>query len=169
MTVIAKTDRLRLREFRENDLDELAALVSDEEQMQFYPRPRTSGEASAWLGRNLALYEEHGFGMWRVESRATSTFVGYCGIRPLILEGAGEVEIGWHIWKAAWNRGVATEAAIATRDIAFGRYKLFRLVALIHPDHRASRRVAEKIGMGESRSTIYDDEPFVIYTAEPHR
>src|SRR5437870_4406345 len=34
---IAETERLRLREFTRNDLDELAAMVADPEQMRFYP------------------------------------------------------------------------------------------------------------------------------------
>ena len=168
MTAIAETARLRLREFHQGDLDELAAMVADEEQMRFYDRVRTRDEASAWIHRNLALYEQHRFGMWFIESRSTAVFVGYCGIRPLTHEGAQEIELGWHVRKAVWNRGIATEAAIAARDIAFGRLALPRLAAMIDPRHRASRRVAEKVGMRESRTTIYDDQPFLIYTGEPH-
>lgn len=76
MTSILETRRLRLREFRPDDLDELAAMVADEEQMRFYPGPRTRDEACAWIGRNLSLYEERGFGFWLMESRRTSEFLG---------------------------------------------------------------------------------------------
>ncbi|MGI8572310.1 MAG: GNAT family N-acetyltransferase [Solirubrobacteraceae bacterium] len=165
MTAIVETERLTLREFHRGDLDELAAMLADKEQMQFYPRARTRDEASTWLGRNLVLYRKRRFGMWAIESGSTSVFLGYCGIRPLVVDGACEVEIGWHVQKAAWNRGIATEAAAAVREIACGRFGISRLVALIHPDHVASRRVAEKVGMHESRPTIFDGEPFVIYTA----
>jgi RimJ/RimL family protein N-acetyltransferase len=96
MKPILETRRLRLREFRRDDLDDLAAMVADEDQMTFYPRPKTREEASAWIGRNLALYEECGFGVWCIESRSTSGFLGSCGIRPLALEGASEMEIAWH-------------------------------------------------------------------------
>ncbi len=47
MTPIAETHRLTLREFTEDDLDELAAMVADEDQMTFYPRPKSRDEASA--------------------------------------------------------------------------------------------------------------------------
>lgn len=50
-------------------------MVEDEEQMGFYPRPRTRDEASAWIDRNLSLYEEHGYGIWFIESIATSEFL----------------------------------------------------------------------------------------------
>jgi RimJ/RimL family protein N-acetyltransferase len=158
---------LKLREFGQDDLDDLAAMVADAEQMTFYPRPRTRDEASAWLNRNLALYEEHGFGFWLIESLPASDFLGYCGIRPLALEGASEIEIGWHTRKASWNQGIATEAARTARDLAFTRFAISRLVAVIHPDHIASRRVAENIGMDDERTTVVDDYPAVIYTTEP--
>jgi RimJ/RimL family protein N-acetyltransferase len=166
MTPILETQRFRLREFDQDDLDDLAAMVADEDQMRFYPRPKTWEEASAWISRNLSLYEEYGFGFWFIESLPASSFLGYCGIRPLTLEGAAEIEIGWHTKKTSWNQGIATEAATAARDLAFRRFTLPRLVAIIHPDHIASRRVAEKIGMHEEKPTILDDYPAVIYSTE---
>jgi RimJ/RimL family protein N-acetyltransferase len=166
--VIAQTRRLRLREFVHGDLDELAAMVADPDQMVFYLRPKTRDEAAAWIARNLALYAEHGFGIWRLEPIRGAGFVGYCGIRPLELEGASEIEIGWHTNKRFWNRGLATEAATAARDLAFGCFGVRRLVALIHPDHAASRRVAEHIGMRAERTTILDEDyPALIYGVEP--
>jgi RimJ/RimL family protein N-acetyltransferase len=111
-------------------------------------------------------YEEYGFGFWFIESRPTSGFLGYCGIRPLALQGTSEIEIGWHIKKTFWKRGIATEAAMAARDVAFRRFAIARLVAIIHPDHIASRRVAENIGMHDEKTTILDDYPAVIYMTE---
>src|SRR5437763_8197801 len=156
MTPILETRRLRLREFRQDDLEELAAMVGDPDQMRFYPRPKTRDEAAAWLSCNLVLYEEHGFGFWLLEALPTAGFLGYCGIRPLTLDGAAEIELGWHTRRRFWNRGIATEAATAARDLAFRRFGLSRLVAVIHPDHIASRRVAENIGMHDEKTTVID-------------
>jgi RimJ/RimL family protein N-acetyltransferase len=42
-----------------------------------------------------------------------------------------------------------------------------RLVAVIHPEHIASRRVAEKIGMHvEKRVTVEEDYAALIYVSE---
>ncbi len=144
MTEILETRRLRLREFRPHDLDKLAAMVGDEEQMQFYPRARTRGEARAWIVRNLSLYKENRFGFWLIESRPSSVFLGYCGIRPLVLQSAPATEIGWHTKKTSWNQGIATEAAAAVRD----------------------RRVAEKIGMRDEGPITYDGDPYATYVSE---
>jgi RimJ/RimL family protein N-acetyltransferase len=166
VTPILETERLRLPEFSRDDLDDLAAMVADEDQMRFYPRARTRDEASAWIGRNLVLYERCGFGFWLIESPATAGFVGYCGIRPLDLKGASEIEIGWHIKKTSWNQGIATEAALGVRDLAFGGFALSRLRAIIHPDHIASRRVAENIGMRHEQTTVFEGDPAAIYVTE---
>jgi RimJ/RimL family protein N-acetyltransferase len=163
---VCETPRLIVREFHPDDLDQLAAMVGDVEQMTFYPRPKTPAEAAAWIDGNLTFYERHGFGFWLLASRATSDFLGYCGIRPLILEGASEIEMGWHTKKTSWNQGIATEAATAARDLAFERFGIRRLVAIIHPDHAASRRVAENIGMRAGRSTVLGDYPAVIYAIQ---
>jgi RimJ/RimL family protein N-acetyltransferase len=161
--VIAETKRLRLREITVDDLDDLAALVADAEQMRFYPRPRTRDEASAWIERTRGAYREHGFGFWAVELRTRARFIGYCGIRPLMLERAAETELGWHIDKTYWNRGLATEAARAARDVAFGRFALRRLVAMIRSDNVPSCRVAEKIGLQREKLVAFEGDAYLIY------
>ena len=88
-----ETRRLRLRPFTRSDLDPLADMVADPEQMAFYPRPRTRAEASAWIDRNLDLYDRLGFGFWLIEAQS-SVFLGYCGIRPLEIDGSHETELG---------------------------------------------------------------------------
>jgi RimJ/RimL family protein N-acetyltransferase len=92
-----------------------------------------------------------------------SGFAGYCGIRPLLLDGRREVELAWHVSRAHWNRGLATEAALASMRLGCDEFGLSRLVAIIHPDKGASRRVARKLGMAEERSLIHDGEPTVVY------
>jgi RimJ/RimL family protein N-acetyltransferase len=168
--------RLRLREFRESDLDALAAMVGDPEQMTFYPQAKTGAEASAWIRRNRSRYQEHGFGFWLIELLPRSRFAGYFGIRPLELDGVSEIEMGWHVHKRFWRQGVATQAATSARDAAVRRFAISRLVALVHPEHVASRRVAERIGMREERTTLLEDDyPAVVHAmkaadgpARPH-
>jgi [ribosomal protein S5]-alanine N-acetyltransferase len=166
MTVILETRRTRLREFAESDLDTLAAMVADVDQMRFYARPKTRNEAAEWIKRNISLYERIGFGFWFIESASASDFLGYCGIRPQ--EELGEIEMGWHTIKEAWNRGLATEAALACRDAAFDRFGLDRLIALISPNHGASIRVAEKIGLHPEKTTVLDGYPWIIYAIDAH-
>jgi len=161
--IVSETPRLRLRRLRPSDIDEVAAMVAEPGQMRFYPRPKSRDEVAEWLDWNLALYEENGFGTWYLESVLDEAFAGYCGIRPLVLDGEREVELAWHVKRTHWNRGLATEAALVSKRLGFYQFGLSRLVAIIHPDNRASRRVAQKLGMTEERSLIHDGEPTVVY------
>ena len=163
--IVAETPRLRLRRLRHADFEDVFAIASDPEQMRYYPRPKTRDEVRAWLDWNLSLYERHGFGTWAVETAPDRRFAGYCGIRPVTVDGSDEFELAWQIRKTYWNRGLGTEAAGLAADLAFTRFDLTRLVALIHPDNAPSRRVAEKLGMREERALIHDGDPTVIFIA----
>jgi RimJ/RimL family protein N-acetyltransferase len=163
--IVGETPRLRLRSLRPGDIDAVAAMVADPEQMRFYPRPKSRREVGEWLDWNLALYAERGFGTWCLEAVPDGAFAGYCGLRPLLLDGRREVELAWHVQKTRWNQGLATDAASLAVRLGFGAFGLSRLVAIIHPDNAASRRVAQKLGMAEERSVVHDGEPIVVYAA----
>jgi hypothetical protein len=76
MTSTLETERLGLREFRRDDLDDLAAMVADEEQMGFYPRSRTRDEASAWMRRPSSATAASGRWSWEASPRTSA-----CGSR----------------------------------------------------------------------------------------
>lgn len=58
---------------------------------------------------------------------------------------------------------MATEAATAVRDYAFGALKLPRLISLIRPDNVASQRVAEKVGMRLITTITRDGRDYRMY------
>lgn len=166
MTTVVETQRMRLRQYRHDDLDDLAAMFADEETMRYYPRPKTRDEALAWIEWNLGLYAEKGFGLWVMESKASSEFLGDCGLTPQTVEGVADIEVGWHTKKAFWKQGFATEAAPACRDLGFNNFGLRRMISIIDPENIPSRRVAEKIGMRPERTAIHGGIPQVIYAID---
>jgi RimJ/RimL family protein N-acetyltransferase len=131
----------------EHDLDFMSDLLGDPEVMAFYPRPKARAEALDWIQWNQQLYRDRGFGLWLVEVRESGEFVGDCGLTPQDVDGATEIEVGFHVRRSLQGRGYATEAAAAARDYARDVLGLGRLVAIIHPGNVASQRVAEKIGL----------------------
>ena len=136
-----------------HDLDDMAALLSDPDVMRFYPRPKSREEASAWIAWSRRLYREDGFGLWVLMLRDTGEFVGDCGLTPQVVDGATEVEVGYHLRTAFQGRGLATEAASACRDYARDVLKVDRLVAIIDSGNRPSQRVAEKLGLVVERTS----------------
>jgi RimJ/RimL family protein N-acetyltransferase len=158
------TARLTLREMTDADLDDMAALLGDEEVMRYYPRPKTRSEAQDWITRNRRRYCDHGFGLWIMNRRDNGEFVGDCGLTYQHVDGVDELEVGYHVRTDMQGNGYATEAAAASRDFARDVLGASRLIAIINPQNLPSQRVAAKIGLKiEKRATAPSDAEAVIY------
>ena len=147
MQTVLETARLRLREMVSDDLDFVATMLADAEVARYYERTFTRKDAAEWLARQRDRYAREGHGLWLVIDRGTGDPVGQVGLAMQEVEGARHPEIGWLLHRPHWGRGYATEAALATRDAAFERWRYPRVISLIRPVNHPSRRVAERIGM----------------------
>jgi ribosomal-protein-alanine N-acetyltransferase len=142
---ILETRHLVLREMRHSDVESLHVIFSDPLTMRFWPvfeRSRTE----QWVEVSLRSYAQHGFGLRALPLKGSEEVIGECWFLVQEAEGVAETGIGWHVRRDLWGKGIATEAAWAC-DYAFDRLDLDRLIALIHPENIASRRLAEKNGM----------------------
>jgi RimJ/RimL family protein N-acetyltransferase len=168
MTVLT-TQRLILREMSSADLNDIAALLGDENVMRYYPRPKTPDEAQGWINWNQALYRDHGFGLWAVILRSTGEFVGDCGLTLQRIDDSDtdEVEVGYHVRASLQGVGYATEAASAARNFARDRLGLHRLIAIINPANLPSQGVARKIGLKPERHSTVHGRECVIYAGDP--
>ncbi|NWJ25969.1 GNAT family N-acetyltransferase [Rhizobium sp. RM] len=153
MAVILSTDRLYLREIDDSDLVSLADIYADDECMKFYPGTKTVAETKAWF-QKLAFesYRADGFGLWAVVDRLTGQVIGDCGITRQQTPAGMEPEIGYHLWREFWGKGLATEAATACRDYALETLGLNRVVSITTPENIASQRVAQRV---HDRKEIY--------------
>jgi RimJ/RimL family protein N-acetyltransferase len=156
--------RLAYREMVPGDLDDMARLLGDPAVMTYYPRPKTRDEAARWIDWNRRLYRERGHGLWLL-STPGGEFVGDCGLTPQPVNGVTELEVGYHVLPAWQNRGLATEAAAASRDFAQTVLGASRLVAIIHPDNAPSQRVAAKIGLRPEKRTVVHGRQSIIFAA----
>nr|WP_091233674.1 GNAT family N-acetyltransferase [Microbacterium sp. 3J1] len=155
------TARLRFREMIDGDLDRMSEMLGDPTVMAFYPAPKTRGESADWIDRARRSYEEHGHGLWIVETQE-GDFVGDCGITWQSSNGRPVLEVGYHVRTDLQGRGYATEAATACVALVRRELAPTLLTAIIHPDNTASRRVAENLGM-----THIDDDrahPWIVRT-----
>lgn len=148
MKPVLETDRLCLRQLTLDDVNNLLGIFSDPEAMRYYPATKSREETIRWIDWNIKSYSENRFGLWAVVRRDTGSFIGQCGLTlQKNVDGRDEVEIGYSMLRDQWNSGFATEAAVACRNFGFINLALTNLVSLIDPRNRASKRVAEKIGM----------------------
>ena len=74
------TERLLLRQWREDDREPFAALNADPAVMEHFPAPLDRAESDAFIDRIAPQLEQRGWGLWAVEVRETGAFVGFTGL-----------------------------------------------------------------------------------------
>lgn len=144
-----ETGRLRLRHFRESDLDDYHKVMSQDEVGGQLPKGRgfTLEETTKMLHRCIDGWKNNDFGVWAVVDRETGTLVGHCGLNTVT--ELGQVEVMYALGKEYWGRGFATEAARASVDWGFVELELDEIIGLAKVDNPASQRVLVKCGLEE--------------------
>lgn len=155
------TPRLLMRRWSGTDRAPFAELNADPAVMEHFPATLTPSESDALVDRFEAHFEEHGFGMWALETRDTGELVGFTGLqvprfRVTWMEDRAQpvVEVGWRLARAAWGRGYATEAGRASLDHAFAALALPEVVSFTTVGNLRSQAVMQRLGM--VRLTGYD-------------
>jgi RimJ/RimL family protein N-acetyltransferase len=165
------TSRLRLREWRLDDLDPLAEVFA-KPQVWHFPVGRgfSLAETEAFLLRRLDEQEARGWSTWAAEDRSTRRLIGYVGLlEPNFLPDVmPSVEIGWRLDPVAWGRGFATEGARAALVFGFEDLGLDYVVSICEPDNVSSSRVMDRLGMHFDRLTVHPAHglPLHVYRLE---
>jgi RimJ/RimL family protein N-acetyltransferase len=151
MQIFLETERLVLRQFTEDDVDNLVELDSDPEVMRFItggrPTPHQEIENEV-LPMFLDYYERFsGYGFWAAVEKSTERFVGWFHFRPAESAQPDEIELGYRLRRSAWGKGYATEGSCALIDKGFAEFGVRRVVASTMVVNVASRRVMEKAGL----------------------
>jgi RimJ/RimL family protein N-acetyltransferase len=151
MQIFLETERLTLRQFTEDDVDNLVELDSDPDVMHFInggrPTPRSEIESDV-LPAFLRYYERFaGYGFWAAIEKSSGRFVGWFHFRPAKDAPPGEVELGYRLVRPAWGKGYATEGSRALIDKGFAELGVRRVVAFTMTVNVGSRRVMEKAGL----------------------
>lgn len=165
------TPRLRLRPWRDTDLDPLAALCADPAVMRHFPAPLSRAESAAALTRWQAHFAAHGFGPWALERRDDGRLVGLTGLLRVGFAApfAPTVEIAWRLARDQWGQGLAREAARAALAGAFERLALPEVVAFTVPHNTASRRVMQAIGMHRDAAGDFEHPSLPVgHPLRPH-
>jgi RimJ/RimL family protein N-acetyltransferase len=158
MSCQPSTSRLVLRQWTEADRLPFAALNADPLVMAHFPAALTRAESDTLMNRCAAQLRHNGHGLWAVQVRASSEFIGFVGLASPGWEAAFTpcTEIGWRLARPAWGQGYATEAANAVLTTAFGQLGLDELVSFATIGNLSSQRVMQRIGMTRDPSEDFD-------------
>ncbi|MGE3181170.1 MAG: GNAT family N-acetyltransferase [Phycisphaerae bacterium] len=96
-----------------------------------------------------------GMGAWPLYARDSDAFVGVVLLKPL---PDGKIEVGWHLKRAMWGCGYATEAGRAAIQYGFEVLELDEIYAITLPENLRSQEVCRRCGMTRlARTTDYHD------------
>jgi len=171
MKKIFETDRLFLREFTDNDYNDLCEILQDKDVMYAYDHSFSEDEVKNWYDKLIAgHYEKHGFGLWAVIHKGTKEFLGQCGLTIQDLNGKEYLEIGYLFKKEHWHKGYAAEAALGCKKYAFEKLSAKSVYSIIRESNIASQNVAKRIGMEKTDEVMkhyYNmDMPHYIFKAK---
>lgn len=142
---VLRTERLLLRPFREDDVDEALSYRDDEEFARFLPhipQPFTRRDAEAFVATNMTE-------PWDQAPTFAVVLDGtVIGTVNLLVETATRsAMLGYAIGREHWGLGIATEAAGAVVAWGFRTFDLGRVWASTDARNVRSQRVMEKLGM----------------------
>jgi RimJ/RimL family protein N-acetyltransferase len=177
---VLETERLRIRPFSLDDLDDVHRLLDAEVQ---FGGVLSRQQRADWLHWTVLCYEQLAslyqppYGDRALVRQDTGALIGACGYVPLIdffsqipgfdtLEplqtGLTTPQVGLYYAIAPSERGqgFATEAARALIDYGFKRLRLARIVAGTSDDNLGSIGVMKRLGMRVARNA-YPDPPWL--------
>ena len=170
--ILFRTERLYLRRLVSNDAPLLCELDSDPEVMRFIsrgqPTPRARIEKD-YLPRMLGYYRQSPpQGFWAAHLIDTQEFIGWFHLRPDKIDTA-EMELGYRLKRAVWDKGLATEGSRALVERAFGEWDYDKVCARTLAVNLASRRVMEKIGLKFEREFFWGADVLPEWAEEERR
>lgn len=154
-----ETPRLLLRRWRDGDRQPFATLNADPIVMEHFPTPLSREKSDALVDRIEAGLEERGWGLWAVEVRDSSAFIGFVGLNPATFDApfTPAVEVGWRLSREHWGHGYATEAARAALEFGFVDLELDDIVSFTTHANTRSRRVMERLDMHHDPADDFDN------------
>lgn len=146
-----ETERLMLREFREDDWEDMLAYWSNPLYERYYAEHRDPARVARDLvTRFVEARSTEPRRSWQLAIALKDTgddhLVGNCGIR-INDPDRGEANIGYELNPDVWGNGYATEATGAIVRFGFEDLHLHRIWAECVAENTASARVLEKLGM----------------------
>lgn len=152
MLPIIKTERLILRQWKEEDREPFAELNRDPRVREYFTKLLTREESDESIKLISDHIEKRGYGLFAASLIETDEFIGFIGLQDVSFKAAFNelkpaVEIGWRLAFNHWGKGYATEAAKASLKYGFETLNLEEIVAITAVQNKRSRHVMEKIGM----------------------
>lgn len=151
-----KTERLLLRQWKDEDVVLFSKMNADPMVMEYYPSTLDEEQSDTMANKIKSLIAEKGWGFWAVELHNEKRFIGFVGLHEPTYELPVTpcVEIGWRLDKNYWGKGYATEAANESLKFAFEELELNEVYSFASVANEKSWRVMQRLGMKNTHSNF---------------
>jgi RimJ/RimL family protein N-acetyltransferase len=152
-----ETDRLILRDWREDDLEELFEICTDPKVMATIGPLHKRADSEATYQRRAARTARDGHTFWALERKADGRMIGFCGVgRGTVPQLERDLEIGWRLASDCWGQSYAREAAEASLDWAAANRPGEPVFAITAVGNSRSRGLMERLGMRYCEGLDFD-------------
>ena len=141
------TERLLLRQFKDEDWRDLHQHYSDAEATKYtYGKSLSEGETWRTMCGMLGHWQIRGYGPYAVMEKSSNAVLGAVGF--WYPNDWPSPEIKWALSKPYWGNGFASEATRAVQAAGLKYLPNIALISLIHKSNLASIKLAESVGAG---------------------
>ena len=159
-----ETDRLILRQFSDDDLDNVFKGLSHPEVIRYYGVKYTTREETKKQMQWFKELEEKLTGIWwAITGIAEHNFMGACGLNQIHQEFR-KAEIGFWLLPEYWGKGIITEALPLVCHYGFDTIGLHRIEAFVETENLKSKHAIGKMGFiheGTMRDAELKDGKFI--------
>ena len=159
-----ETERLRLRPFRSEDLDDIWPVVSDPEfpKLMSWSAHTERAQAAGFIDATGASLADGTGATWAIEQGGH--VIGCVALEDIAWTvrawRVDRAELGYWLAPAHWGKGLMTEAADAAVRFGFHTIGLHKITVGCIAENTASRRVIEKLGfrfVGRQEDHVWRD------------
>lgn len=149
---ILETDRLLIRPYKLDDVNQLHHAVSSQNFYKYIPGETipSLSEIDNIIKWSISCCQKntvekiYKFNLG-ITLKDTQELIGYCGLGPYDLDQT-LIELYYGISEEFTGQGLGSEAAHAVVQFGFAQLQLNEIVTTVHPHNLASVKILEKIG-----------------------
>jgi len=160
---IINASRLIIREFGDEDAEDLYKLESDPRVIEYIPGSKllSLNECRREIKKYISNYKISDLGSWSIILKNTNEFIGITGFR--YLSSIKKTEIGTKLLPSFWGNGYSTEVGNALIHYGLTELKLNEIIAIADPNNIKSIKSLESLGMKFIKYGYYNGVKVVYY------
>ena len=160
------SDRLLFRSLTMEDVELWIPFFNKEDYHRFLGQDISepgAERAKIWIERQIQRKDEGSYGQLAIIEKSSGKFIGVGGIIHRELYGNDDLEITYSLLPEFWGKGYARELAKHFIDYAKDETDVTSVMSMIHPENKASAKVALANGLTFDGMAKFMSIPVEVY------